>query len=465
MSQYIAEGGQKLRKGSHVKRAQDNLISNAECIVLRVLLFNHVLNMGGFKHGWIQKLTDHLHQHADKVEKNIWSVRRDAVKDFMVNLSRPTSEKAALYESFLISHGFLKKGQMENFAAAFDSIKEYDEIMDLSEKDSDDLKKIEGMYLYESSADSETLFSFIIIAMDNKHPFLTAYVAEKVYKPEYCSDADAYQRRIDNGECDIFREFNGKIVKINEFYLLELMNYSSKRIAEMRKAYIKIDDSDITENLIVTYSKDNISRKFESVGEWHKIIKKLTKRQLNNIHIERKRGVIIVPQNMHLLLLYNDHNSLRGKGKKILSEFDEQLLDSAESGNTGGMILALVNGANINAQDPDTGFTALHYVAKNADLVSLKVLIYDPDALTMFYDLMQDEELKGIKDFDSKLRKAQIELDTLVLSHDHRFAIEQCRFPHSFHQIHNNPYLQIDEQVYDAIAIVQKEQLLFSGRK
>jgi len=81
----------------------------------------------------------------------------------------------------------------------------------------------------------------------------------------------------------------------------------------------------------------------------------------------------------------------------------------------------------------------------------------------MFYDLMQDEELKGIKDFDSKLRKAQMELDTLVLSHDHRFAIEQCRFPHSFHQIHNNPYLQIDEQVYDAIAIVQKEALLQKG--
>jgi hypothetical protein len=381
--------------------------------------------------------------------------RADFLENFLYRLRSPRCHKAALLEAFLIAKRYIQDGDVQRFAQ-FNLSREINTIPAYVKTD---FEIDEGIYFYEGNAENQTLLSSIIVSKQKKQPYY-CIVQKRVYNQKDNESGQDFQDRMENGRSDEHFEFTGYIdfsPKNNlEFILLQKDDHR-KRLNELN-----ITCGQENESLIIKYSKDLVERTFIN----NKSNKNLTKRVRSNILKKQERYTRSYNAAPQLLILYNFSDLRRESNRAILNQFDKKLLDSAEQGDAIGMILALADGADINAQDPETGWTALHWTAKTGNDFCLTVLYDGPqeDLQDIFKKL--EREGHDTIDIETKLSKSKQKLNPLILSFDNRFASEQSvAYRMTFDEVYGsgNKFLIQQREIHNTVQYLESDALQAKG--
>ncbi len=144
------------------------------------------------------------------------------------------------------------------------------------------------------------------------------------------------------------------------------------------------------------------------------------------------------------------------------NEKDRKLLQAARDGNPREIALALVNGANINAQEPETGASSLHLIALHGRLSLYEALVFSPESHA---EILQDLTSAGVTDLNNAghaLQNAQAELDAAVIDNNALFPSEYC-LQGSVAELKQSPILQAHWQIYSRITFLEWDALETKG--
>lgn len=146
-----------------------------------------------------------------------------------------------------------------------------------------------------------------------------------------------------------------------------------------------------------------------------------------------------------------------------LTDVDRALLQAAQNHKPIEMMVALANGANINAVDPSNGRTALHYAATDMVPYCLFVLIYEQTHYPQLLESIREDTELNVIEVDLAVRQAQARLNPLILDHDHLFASELVDFPENDECVSTDPTVPIRANNYFFIKHVEEDALTARG--
>ena len=409
------------------------ILDRPTTLILHAVLVGFLNDKYGFTHGSAARLVKDIVKIQDKtllhmIDTNDDSQdQADALENFLYRIRSPRLNKAAIYEAFLIAKGYLCQDDLDRFSKM--SFKETEDTPYFTiSTESCDQSEDEALYFHEGSADRETLLCSLLLTKEKSSLHYKVYLQERVYQRQNEEKGTSYQDRIDQAECNIYREFFGYLFFSkygNKLKLQEIKDSELIDIFREGKVYKENIFTIKNKNDLIYRTFKNLNLKAVKKSEMNQLDSKinLTPRIRNNIIMKSKRFL-----HQHNITSFNTDKfifEIIKRNKTILSKQDKQLLQGAEDGDALEMILAIADGADINAQDPKTGWTALHWVARIANPFCLAVLSYQPDKLTGMYEALKHEGHSNIEEIDFKLRQSQEKLDPLILCHKHLFASEK----------------------------------------
>lgn len=448
-----------------------NILPAPQAIVLHTLLYAYVKNTHSIGHGCTAKLHRELTSKRS-LEEVLKKAQRhgddplshDAVNSFLLKGRAPTVVKARVYEDFLILKGYLTEGFIDKFSPdIYPDTKEIDFSTDKN-KDEPDLSDYEGSYFYESSADRETIASFIVISPSGDSRYKRIYIKDNIYLRETNEMGFEYQKRINSGKADKSREYYGLVIN----YMKSLILISSDLRSNVFNDNIEGNITKENSGLIIVYDKDNISRIISKISMPFSQVNfhNLTKREINNIVKESSRYISNYNFKRRYIALVIDDTTDRERNRTIIKDIDKNFLLAAEEANPIDMIKFLMNGADINVQDPETGWTALHFTARKANAFCVSLFVDNEGLADEIKTIFKEAESEGIgsyEDIDLKIRACKKTIDPLILSHDHRFASEMSDYPIDPFEAAANPYYVHQRIMSKAIWYEEQEALIDRG--
>jgi hypothetical protein len=242
------------------------------------------------------------------------------------------------------------------------------------------LKALEGEYLTQEQGNGQCVIEHLLI-FNIAEPQATALEKrETKYKKASFEKDDEFAQRVDRVNYDVIIDFVGQALATTENSII---------IVQMPK-HIHENKFEL-ETMVAEFSGGNlICHKLSAQKIYEKVsnLEKLTSRLKGHLILSRKNIIpffsktLSLPISSILTNIFetdNENSAIMSVKPENIQELNVALLESAKTDDLEGMIKALVHGADINAQDPQTGFTASHWAANNGSHEAYAVLAHDPD--------------------------------------------------------------------------------------
>lgn len=152
-----------------------------------------------------------------------------------------------------------------------------------------------------------------------------------------------------------------------------------------------------------------------------------------------------------------------------LREVDEKLLEAALAGDSVGMVEAIVEGADVNAQDRETGSTALHNAAKSLSPVAVSVLTRPNRMMREHFEGVLDYMQESYEGFDrtgvdTVVRAAGQELNPLIVDRGYRFASAELGIGFTWETQPTGPTAPLKEDIWQALVAIEERGLQSIGQ-
>lgn len=277
---------------------------------------------------------------------------------------------------------------------------------------------IRGGFLEFASTNNFTVSYFLHIWEVSQQPFVRAYAIDREYEhDDLRREADrAFQARIDKGQCDQRNEFGGYLNDAFGDVGIRLRRYERTRIwASGIKGTLIVNGRDGGIDAL-EFRANVLTREYQHLftddSKNHKI---LTSREISNSVGSRRRFFDEIT--FEKRITWN---------VTTLSAADRDLLAAAKISNPIDMIKALMDGANPNAQDAESGMTALHYAGQTLNPFAVCVIVHDEDYQKKLLEAVSAEPDLDEQKAERALRMAQASSDPLILDKQNRFPSECC---------------------------------------
>ena len=319
--------------------------------------------------------------------------------------------------------------------------------------ESDD--NIEGGYIAYAPNDDGISAYFMQLWQQNESPRHLVYVLERDYerRPVEETRTEIFERRIDNGHYDRLTKLGGYRKRSGATHHIMLRKSNGKRFTGMTRATLSVDTSDPPSEILASFDTSNTKVEFKLAhSKSTKIISSLTTRDLNNMMKEIYRFTKKAKFEKDYFILMDE-----------LSEADRSLHAAARDSLPLEMIRALLAGANVNAQDPETGKTALHFVGQATEFVGFGVLRHDERIHAMLIHMVKEEGSMDPIEADRAILEAQAKLDPLIVDNNYLFASECCGAPENPFEPIDDPVLKLRLELSDYISNIEYWALVERG--
>lgn len=316
-----------------------------------------------------------------------YPLKNTSVSEFLTRKRRDITD-SVLYEiaNFLCAESLLDKRQLENpgrdvgFSLPVAGSITYfrDSVLTAPRH------IIEGEYIAEVQHAECAAVSYLLV-YNNAEPKLT--IAERwnnSYLRASFETATTFINRIDRGTYDRRAQYLGQIFFMSDgsFLLVEHGVSASDGPDGPRAAVGEIGSDALRFDQT---ARPGAAEEYKRLSSFSKINARLR----NNI-IENKKSAIFFSKERNSLLnkfiieqLLYDRIYIRGgmedESDVNIRHASERLLQAAEADDWGAMIQALIDKADINFRDPETGWTAGHWAAHNSSYDAYAVLVPERD--------------------------------------------------------------------------------------
>lgn len=245
-----------------------------------------------------------------------------------------------------------------------------------------------------------------------------AFGTERIYRASSSEVEGEFEARLDLGGYDSLLEVRGSVVRVATYwYFRPLERYDEETLGVFRCS-VSMEGTSLVLRGLRPYYKRTLRRIAPSDHADLKQSENLTARQKNNIIMYSDR----------LFFGLKPPSKERGMNNE-LSELDLELLDATRKKDPVRMMLALTDGANVNAIEPETGSTPLHIAAEAGEPTCLYVLIYKPQLHQDLLDTIEDAGNQNRVEVDLAVRTAQANVDFTALDHEGQFAVNRAPLP------------------------------------
>ena len=359
-----------------------------------------------------------------------------AIQRFEIFLQRKQQRLfrfAPLIAAFLESKGYLEISWYENLEHVE---REIDAFLRSRPKTKTSVE-LDEIYVFEGYAHTEGLIAYILGKTYKKGIAGFSFV-ERIYQREnvHRERGRDFQLRLDEARPNNTDESMGYMFSHGYGIEVELYDNATEVQAKRktRVGFINTSLNKETREFSLILNEDGVSRAYvkrtQGIDDKQKNTINLSKRLRNNI-IKRGRLYYEPKQYKELMQpIFFEERDIN------FSDLDYSFLKAAELADTLKMAKCLLERANVNVCDPETGKTALHLATKSLSPFAVCMLI--PKELTSFdkyeavmsdvMEYLQDELDVAIEDIDHAIRNAQQHLNPLILDKEYNFASSESEF-------------------------------------
>lgn len=386
-------------------------------------------------------------------------VTHSSVDAFMRGKQKPNAETMEIYVAFLVELGLLNVNEFSDLDP---------QILGKNRALSQPARIRRGVFphsaSYAETVEKDRFKDFRYLHLDATNTVRHVSVLRVAHYARQLNESDQrLKQRCERGASDSRLSFKGYLYPLEKNYRLEVV-LASDEVHQLIEADVSVtaqrtyvDKVDIVFESAI--ADGTLSRITPISGE--RDVPILTKSLRNNMMVTQDRFIFpdTSPQNA---------NKIGGTCPRIKEfmfenrEQDRRLLVAARNGDPREMALALVNGANINARELETGATPLHLIALHGLPSLYEVLVFSPEAHA---EILMDLEAAGLVDLghaDEMLRTSQSELDPAVLDNNALFPSEYCQ-QGSVVETRSNPILQAHKEIYRRLTFIEWDALEAKG--
>ncbi|MEZ5691656.1 MAG: hypothetical protein R3D71_08335 [Rickettsiales bacterium] len=436
--------------------ASDHRITRIRVLVLHGLMHRLCLGHSDTReHNTLQQLFDKI-DTVSSMDSSRPFLEYERFRRFIQQVVTPNNIDLDIYQAFLEHACYLQQGQLDAYMTNInvDTSTKRNPILALEQ-----IKALEGVYFHEGHADNQALISHVILHKEFRKHHLNILFQECVYYKGKSENVLDYKNRLDHGKHDDERTYLGALECKDDALFLVMRAENNDRISLL----LALDEAN--KRFSIVRSQDLVERFFANIVTHPDHIQEetanLTKRQINNILMNNSRlfnydAIDDIASDITKAII-------KRKLNQISNDYDNALLNAAEDGHPLDMIKALVNGADINAQDHNTGMTSLHYIARHANHLCMEVMTAEKhDVLVPLFQELADAENISVEEIELRYSKAQAKLDPAILNHDYQFASDLCQLARNYKDF-CNPIVQLSHDAHAAMFFMAMDALERKG--
>ncbi|KPM22443.1 hypothetical protein AAJ72_11110 [Citromicrobium sp. RCC1885] len=280
-------------------------------------------------------------------------------------------QRLLMIRNFVVRRGHLQRCEVEEFeqAACMRRYQIAASIKYQSAAAKRIIKSLEGEYWAQAGDDDQHFVWHLIIFSEGRNGPIHAEVRELAFKRIDDESLMEFREGVEAAEDDGARVVFGQIVVQKDGKCEFLPTDFALNLEGW--VFPQAEDENETEIAI---------RRKGKVITPHRVARaeNLTKTIKNSILLRKSGFAFSSFQSSHPVIAIKGERPIRRMGE-MNNEANARLLSAAKSGDAQGIIESLLEGADINAVEPETGMTALHWAAHQDSEISCAALLYGTD--------------------------------------------------------------------------------------
>ncbi len=403
---------------------------------LKALLYQYAFNdVGERTHGVAarvhREIVDVASPHTSSFSESDLDTTYPTINNFLFGTGSLSSSKRRLVEAFLENKGYIDRSWYEDLDRIERSIWEFID----SKAQSSSRPSLDGLYLFEAHALIESMLSYLW-ALPSARGHVGVHFVQRVYRrgaiPKECGPR--FQRRLDAANSDLTLAYYGCAWAVGSQTTIELIADDKEApVNPLKLRGFLAGDCPREDVITIIFTEDMSERKYVQYLQNTEIKMKNT----NLLNDRQKNNIIGGTRffNSNIDYIYMGPIFFEERTEEF-AEVDFDLLSTSRSGDAIGMIRAIMNGANPNVCDPETGKTALHLATASLSPLAVSILVPAGRSSLPGYDTLQSEVLMAAEsgglgdrdEIDFRVRAAQQKLNPLFMDSGHNFASHESGF-------------------------------------